>query len=82
MYNAILFDLDDTLLRNEMNTFVNAYWGTLLPKITKVFPDHHIPKKTCRGSCHKDLEFDNHRRVGAELLLAGEIRPDRFQTLL
>jgi FMN phosphatase YigB (HAD superfamily) len=50
MFNAILFDLDDTLLRNEMTTFVNAYWGTLLPKITKVFPDHHIKDAILTGT--------------------------------
>ena len=42
MFQAILFDLDDTLLRNEMNAFVNAYFGTLMPKIANVFPDANI----------------------------------------
>ena len=50
MFKAILFDLDDTLLRNEMHEFVNAYWGTLLPKITKVFPDHHIKDAILAGT--------------------------------
>ena len=50
MFNAILFDLDDTLLRNEMTTFVNAYWGTLLPKITGVFPDHHMKDAILAGT--------------------------------
>lgn len=42
MFNAILFDLDDTLLRNEMNAFVNAYFGTLMPKIANVFPETNV----------------------------------------
>ena len=42
MFKAILFDLDDTLLRNEMNAFVNAYFGTLMPKISAAFPDANI----------------------------------------
>lgn len=42
MFKAILFDLDDTLLRNDMNSFVEAYWRTLLPRIQTVFPDHNI----------------------------------------
>jgi len=42
MYDAILFDLDDTLLRNEMNTFVDAYWRTLLPKLSAPYPDHNM----------------------------------------
>lgn len=42
MFKAILFDLDDTLLRNEMNAFVNAYFGTLMPKISNAFPDANI----------------------------------------
>lgn len=50
MFKSILFDLDDTLLRNEMTTFVNSYWGTLLPKITKVFPDHHIKDAILAGT--------------------------------
>lgn len=50
MFNAILFDLDDTLLRNEMNTFVKAYWSTLLPKIQNVFPDHQIKDAILAGT--------------------------------
>lgn len=50
MFQAILFDLDDTLLRNEMNAFVSAYWGTLLPKIAAVFPDHDIKKAVSAGT--------------------------------
>ncbi len=50
MFNAILFDLDDTLLRNEMNAFVNAYWSTLLPKIKKVFPDYPIKDAILAGT--------------------------------
>ncbi len=50
MFKAILFDLDDTLLRNEMHEFVNAYWGTLLPKISKVFPDHQIKDAILAGT--------------------------------
>ncbi len=42
MFKAILFDLDDTLLRNDMNNFVDAYWDTLLPKMLEIYPDHDI----------------------------------------
>lgn len=42
MYDAILFDLDDTLLRNEMNGFIDKYWGTLMPKISNIFPENNI----------------------------------------
>jgi len=42
MFDAILFDLDDTLLRNEMNAFINAYFGTLMPKIAALYPDANI----------------------------------------
>lgn len=50
MFSAVLFDLDDTLLRNDMNTFVTAYWSTLLPKIQKVFPDHQIKDAIIAGT--------------------------------
>ncbi len=42
MFKAILFDLDDTLLRNDMTNFVDAYWDTLLPKMLEIYPDHDI----------------------------------------
>ncbi len=44
MFKAILFDLDDTLLRNEVNGFVGAYFKTLLPKIGHFFPDGNAPE--------------------------------------
>ena len=50
MFKAILFDLDDTLLRNEMNAFVNAYFGTLMPKISAVHPDANIRDAVMSGT--------------------------------
>lgn len=50
MFNAILFDLDDTLLRNEMTRFVDAYWDTLLPKLLEIFPDRNIKTAISRAT--------------------------------
>lgn len=38
MFQAILFDLDDTLLRNDMTSFVQSYFTSLAPRISRYFP--------------------------------------------
>jgi FMN phosphatase YigB (HAD superfamily) len=38
-YKVILFDLDDTLLRNDVDQFLSAYFRTLTPHISHYFPD-------------------------------------------
>jgi FMN phosphatase YigB (HAD superfamily) len=40
MFQAILFDLDDTLLRNDMTAFVQSYFTSLAPKISRYFPNN------------------------------------------
>ncbi len=37
-YKVILFDLDDTLLRNDVDQFLSAYFQTLTPHISHYFP--------------------------------------------
>jgi FMN phosphatase YigB (HAD superfamily) len=37
-YKVILFDLDDTLLRNDVDQFLSAYFRTLTPHISHYFP--------------------------------------------
>jgi FMN phosphatase YigB (HAD superfamily) len=44
MYQAILFDLDDTLLRNDMTAFVQSYFGSLAPRIKPFFPQDDFIK--------------------------------------
>jgi len=40
MVKGILFDLDDTLLRNDMSAFVQAYFSSLAPRIADFFPQN------------------------------------------
>lgn len=45
MYKTILFDLDDTLLRNEVESFLSAYFRALSPHLSHYFPNddfYHI----------------------------------------
>jgi len=39
MFDAILFDLDGTLINNNMRTFVDEYFSTLGPRIEQYCPD-------------------------------------------
>ncbi|KAB2852535.1 MAG: hypothetical protein F9K46_19065, partial [Anaerolineae bacterium] len=44
MIKAILFDLDDTLLTNPANEFVQHYKKALLPLLTEAFPTLTVDK--------------------------------------
>lgn len=40
---TILLDLDNTLLGNDMDTFLPAYFGALQKRLGHLLPNHHLP---------------------------------------
>ncbi len=50
MLKAILFDLDDTLLGNAMDTFVSAYFQSLTRRVAHLVPPDRLIAELMRGT--------------------------------
>ena len=50
MLKAILFDLDDTLLGNSMETFIPAYFRVLARRVTHLIPADRLVAELMRGT--------------------------------
>lgn len=61
MLTAVLFDLDDTLLGNSMDTFVPAYFQALTRYLGPLIPPERLIAQLMRGTEAMDANHDGQR---------------------
>ncbi len=61
MLRAVLFDLDDTLLGNSMDTFVPAYFRALTRYLGHLIPPERLIAQLMRGTEAMDANHDGQR---------------------
>jgi HAD superfamily hydrolase (TIGR01549 family) len=73
MLEAVLFDLDDTLLGNPMDTFVPAYFQALMHYFDHLLPPERLIADMMRAT--KAMDADHHRALTNEEAFASVFYP-------
>lgn len=58
MLEAVLFDLDDTLLNNPMDDFLPAYFGALTDALSDLVPGDRLMRELMRGTAAMNANHD------------------------
>lgn len=73
MFRAVLFDLDDTLLGNSMDTFLPAYFRALTRHLAHLVPPERLMRELQRGT--KAMNADDNQDCTNEEAFASAFYP-------